>query len=59
MILSVKKVIANEGYSRTAKVIDVTDENMSNLNKRIAESIKQNDNKREKGLEVAARCRMR
>ena len=58
MILQAKTVKANAGYVRTDKVIKITQKGMSDLNKSIEKSIKKNEIKREKGLEIAARCRM-
>ncbi len=63
MLLQVKRIPTRDtriSSSATKSVpIKITQRDVDELNRRIKKDIMENEARREKGLEVAARCRMR
>lgn len=63
MLLQVKRIPTRDtrvANSTTKSVpIRITQKDVDELNRRIKKDIMENEARREKGLEVAARCRMR
>lgn len=59
MLLSKKTVAFSSAYKKAKKSIVLHESEIQSINNRISESIQKNESFREKGLEVASKCRMR
>ena len=59
MLLQTKYASITNGYVKTEQEIDISNERINAINSKIAECVHRNEKLREKGLDIAAKCRMR
>lgn len=59
MLIKCKKVVTDRGCTQRAQSIEVTHKHIDKLNREIQAKVLAKEVEREKGLEIAVRCRMR
>ena len=59
MFLHPKKICTEKNFMQRTETVKITHEHIDQLNREIQNRVMEKEIEREKGLEIAARCRMR